>query len=324
MIDVAALYPHYFAHLSAIWRAIPAELRGTVYAAPSVTGVPNTQPLSGAGKDRGNLTLVAGHPDLVRLRYPNGVLIEHGCGQSYSNRHPAHPGGDRRDKARLFLHPNQQAADRDKARYPAARVEIIGSPRLVELQMIPRQPKGDRPTVAILARWPSTVARESGSAWGHWRNAYQSLADSGDYHVLGHAHPRSWSAMHRQYQRMGIEPVPRFEDIIARADCVIFENSSSGYEAAGCGIPVVVLDSPQMRQNIQHGLRFFSEADIGPRIILPDALPAAINAALNTVPWPGAEERLDRVFPPVESPAETAAAIIVEEHDRLTRELLQR
>lgn len=318
MIDAAVSYGHYFDHLAPIWRALPDELRGDIYAPPTVQGIPNVKSLRDAGKNPERLTLVAGSPDLLRLRGQTGIMIEHGCGQSYgaapqSARHPAHPGGDRRDKARIFLEPNQQAADRDKARYPSTRVEIIGSPRLAELQTIPRLPRTGNPTVAILTRWSSTVSRESGSAWGHWHKAFQALADSDEYNVIGHAHPRAWEPMRRQFQRMRIEPIQRIEDIIARADCVLFENSSSGFECAALGIPVVVLDCPQYRTGMEHGLRFWDCADIGPRIILPEALPNAITSALNIRPWPGADERLARVFPPIEDPAGYAAALIADE-----------
>lgn len=324
MIDLSASHAHYAAHILPIWRALPEELRGTAYAPPTIEAIPGAASLRDVGKDPDRLTIVAGHPDLIRMRHRTGIMIEHGVGQSYggdrvSARHPAHPGGDRRDKARMFLHPNEQAAARDRARYPDARVEVIGSPRLAELQSIPRIPAGPKPVVCVSTHWPSTISKESGSAWAHWHKAFAALAASDEYEVIGHAHPRALDPMRRQYRRMGIETVARFEDVVARADVYVCDNSSSMFEAAGVGIPVVVLDAPWYRQNVSHGARFWDWADIGPRIVIPEALPAAVKSALKRRPWPGAEERLAQIFPPIEDPARYAAEIIADELSRMPR-----
>ena len=47
--------------------------------------------------------------------------------------------------------------------------------------------------------------------------------------------------------------------------------------------------------------------------MLPETLPGAIHSALNIRPWPGAEDILAQVFPPVANPAEYAAEIIADE-----------
>lgn len=319
LVDLLVSQPHYADHLQPIWRALPDEQRGDVYTTPSIASrFPGAMPLKSGGKDPDRLTLVAGHPDLLRLKHRTGVFVEHGIGQSYSAQkgsaavHPAHPGGRNRDKAALFLCPNEYAASRERKAYPRAQVEIIGSPRLAELQTIRRDPPGKKPTVCVSTHWYSMVARESGSAWPHWYRAFADLAQNPDYEVIGHAHPRLFPQLVRHYERMGIEPVASFTDVIRRASVYCFDNSSSGYECAAVGIPVVVLDAPWYRQGTSHGLRFWDAADIGPRIIDQDALPNAVKSTLTKQPWPGAEERLARVFPAVENPAVYAAEIIVD------------
>lgn len=324
MIDAAAQMGHYAAHILPVWRALPPELRGDIYAPNTIPGLPGALSLSKAGKDPDRLTIVAGHPDLSRMRSRTGVMLEHGAGQSYgasreSARHPAHPGGDRRDKARLFLMPNEQSAARDRARYPDARVEVIGSPRLAELQQLPLAPVGAKPVVAFAWHWGASLTKESGGAWSHWIKAVQTLVESDRYEVIGTAHPRVWNAMERQYRRMGIEPVQRTEDIITRANVVCFDNTSFGFEAAGVGLPVVVLDAPWWRQSVNHGGRFWDWADVGPRILLPEALPNAIESALNKRPWPGAERILADIYPAIENPAAYAAELIADEYSRMPK-----
>lgn len=317
-VDLLVSLPHYADHLYPIWQAIPDVHKGDVYAAATAASrFAEVKPLKLGGRTPDRLTLVAGHPDLLRLKYRTGVFIEHGIGQSYAGRagtaaiHPAHPGGRNRDKAILFLCPNTYAAARERKAYPNTQVEIIGSPRLAELQTIRRDPPADKPVVCVSTHWPSMVSTEAGSAWHHWSRAFADLAKNPDYTVIGHAHPRVFPQLKRHYERMGIEPVPSFTDVIHRTSAYCFDNSSSGFEAAAVGIPVVVLDAPWWRQNLSHGGRFWTWADIGPRILDQDALPNAIKSTLTKQPWPGAEERLAQVFPAVENPAVHAAEIIV-------------
>lgn len=316
-VDLVVSLPHYFAHLNPVWRAIPPEEQGAVYASPDVAKlIPGALPLTQVKQSTGTC-LVAGHVDLQRTpRARKAILCEHGVGQSYkadrnASRSPAYPGGEGRDHVGLFLAPNAYANDRDTARYPNAQHEIIGSPRLAQLQKI-AAPNNTKPVIAVTTHWPCTVAVEAGSGWGHWYKAWGELAETGVYDMIGTAHPRSFRQLKRHYERMGIEPVEDFTDVMRRADLLCFDNTSVGFEWAACGRPVVVLDVPWWRNPRGHGLRFDDAADIGPRIIDPAAFPTAVNAALTKRPWPGAEERLARVFPAVENPAGRAAELCVE------------
>lgn len=314
-IDVICSHLHYWHALSSVWREIPDEHRGVIYAAPEVARmVPGTVALAQCARMTGT-PLVAGHVDLKRI--PRGrqvIMMEHGVGQSYgaspqARRNAAYAGGEGRGSVGLFLHPNEYAGARDRARYPHAQVEIIGSPRLAELQRI-AHPNNPEPVLAVTTHWPCSVAPEAGSGWGHWYKAWGEYAADG-HKVIGTAHPRCFRQLARHYVRMGIEPVEDFTEVMRRADVLAFDSTSAGYEWAGTGRPVVVLDVPWWRTPRGHGLRFDDAADIGPRIMNPDAFPAAVDAALNKRPWPGAEERLARVFPPVENPAQRAAEIAV-------------
>lgn len=317
LVDVIASRPHYADHLRPVWKRLPDDVRGNVYG-PGADSLGEPQPLKEAGRDPDRLVLVAGQPDLARLRYRTGVLMEHGCGQSYGGsrtdpsaaHHAAHPGGRARDKAAAFLHPNEYAARRDAAAYPRARVEIIGSPRLAELQAVPHEPTAPH-TVCVSTHWHASLCRESGSAWGAFHAAFADLARDGRFHVIGHGHPRIFRSLVPHYRRMGIEPVESFTDVLRRASVYVVDNSSTLYEWAALRGPTVVLDAPWWRTNVEHGLRFWDAADVGPRISEGVALPIAVEQALAADPWPGAEDILSRVFPPVEDPARHAADIIV-------------
>lgn len=320
-VDIIATRHHYADHMRGVWECLPDGMRGVVYggeaAASGLAGPVGA--LRDAGRDPSRFVLVSGQPDLARLRHRTGIFMEHGCGQSYggskrdrvAERHPAHPGGRARDKAAVFLAPNRYAADRDAAAYPKARVEVIGSPRLAALQSIPHEPT-DPPTVCVSTHWHAQLCRESGSAWGAFHDGFADLARSGTYRVIGHAHPRIFRSLVKPYRAMGIEPVASFEEVLRRASVYVIDNSSSLYEWAALRGPTVVLDAPWWRTDVEHGLRFWDAADVGPRIGDAAGLSVAVESALRNDPWPGAEEILERVFPPVEDPAGRAADIIAD------------
>lgn len=316
-VDLAASYRHYYDHLLPVWRALPEGVRGDVYLASELMAlVPGAQRITNLGSERP--VLVGGFDDLRRVS-GHAILMEHGVGQSYRHdpdnrlaaKNAAYAGGEGRHGVILFLCPNEYAAGPNREANPQARVEVIGSPYLATLQAVERPTPGDRPVVAFGFHWPSTMIAESGTAWPHWIEAIRRLAETGRYEILGHAHPRMWRSVVRIYEEYGIEPVRDFTEIVARADIYCCDNSSTLFQWAAVAGPTVVLDSPTYRQNIHHGLRFWDCADVGPRIIEPAALIPAIESALTRRPWPGAEERLARVFPAVENPAEAAAAAIV-------------
>lgn len=319
-IDMASSHRHYFDHLLPVWRALPVEVRGDVYLAePIRASIPSALPLGKLSESRDDRpVLIAGFDDLRRVA-GQAILMEHGCGQSYAGdpddrsaaANSAYAGGDGRHGIVLFLCPNEYAAARNRAANPDAAVVVVGSPRLAALQALPPAAPAERLVVAFGFHWPCTISPESGSGWGHWCKAVADLAASGEVEVLGHAHPRAWNDLSAAYFEMGVEPVRSFEDVLTRAHVYCCDNSSTMFEWAALRGPTVVLDWPECRPSINHGLRWWDAADIGPRILEPAALRAAIHSAVTITPWPGADERLDRVFPGVEDPAQRAADAIL-------------
>lgn len=319
MIDLAASHRHYLNHLLPVWRALPPAERGDAYLAQPIRSMLPGSLAFGHLKNSTRPVLVAGFDD---LRHVDGhaILMEHGVGQSYSGdpddrsaaANPAYAGGDGRHGVLAFLCPNEYAAARNREKNPDAEIVIVGSPRLSHLQTIPAAPEGDRTVVAFGFHWPATITAEAGTGFPHWRDAVERLAATTDYEVIGHGHPRGWADLVPAYRDMGIEPVQDFEEVLARAHVYCCDNSSTLFEWAALRGPTVVLDWPEARPHIHHGLRWWDAADVGPRILEPAALPLAVKSALTIRPWPGAEERLARVFPTVESPDRVAAAAVLD------------
>lgn len=220
--------------------------------------------------------LVAGYGDLVAARrhgFTRFVVAQHGAGQSYSNDHPHYPGGKGHDDVGLFLVPNEHAAQRWRDAYPSARVEVVGSPHLDDL---PSRQVGPV-TVAVTFHWDLYLVPESRSAFPWFRDVLPELAKR--FRMIGTSHPRRRGMAH-VYERAGIEYVPDFADVCRRADVLVADNTSAMFEFAATGRPVVVMDAPHYRTDVEHGLRFWDAADVGVRVGVPSDLAPAIERAL--------------------------------------------
>jgi hypothetical protein len=278
VIDAYASEPHFEAHIRPMWAALPSELRGTFHTRRQQLG-------------RGAPVIVAAYRDLRGAAARTAVFLEHGAGQTYGDSAIGnYSGGRGRDNVGLFLSPNETVAERNRARYPGAEHAVVGCPKL---DRYARQtfPAHNPPVVAISFHWECLVAPESRSAFRHYQRAIASLAGQG-FDVLGHAHPRMLEYVRPTYQAAGIEVVADFDDVVRRADVYACDNSSTLFEFAATGRPVVTLNCPWYRRDVSHGLRFWDFADVGVQVDDPDGLAAAIEDALGDTPQ-RAERRRD-------------------------------
>jgi len=283
MIDCLASEGHFAHHLAPIYRALADP--GIFYAPPEVhetarsRGVTAFWPLEAVDRP----ILVTSYGDLKKARRAGRTKIalgEHGYGQSYSNDHGSYAGGKDRDDVGLFLVPNEHAAQRNRERNPDATVAVVGCAKLDEL---PKREPSSGPVVALAFHFDAhSVAPEAVGAMRYYRHALKTLP--GEFTLIGHGHPRLRPLLERQYRHFDIEYVPDFADVCRRADLYVCDNSSTLYEFASTGRPVVVLNAPQYRRNVEHGLRFWKAADVGIQVNSPDELPDAIRYALTDPP----------------------------------------
>ena len=252
-------------------------------------------PIAALLPDDDQMALVASHADSVRAkrkRIPRIVLAQHGAGQSYSDHHPCYAGGSKNDHVSLFLTPNEHSAQRWRSAYPSARVEVVGCPRLDSL---PARVGSGPPVIAISTHWDGRHVPEARSAWPWLVRSLPALAER--YELIGHCHPKR-NDIPRWYRSHGIEYVPTFDEVCRRADLYICDNSSTLFEFASTGRPVVVIDAPSYRPEATHGLRFWDAADVGVRIPATGDLIEAVAHALADPPDVAArrEAALDIVY----------------------------
>lgn len=252
--------------------------------------------------DAPDAVLVGSHADLCKARragYRRIVLAQHGIGQSYGDGHPAYPGGRDNDDVGLFLVPNETAADRWRDRYPRARVAVVGCPRL---DTLPRRAPGPF-RIAVSFHW-----RQSTSAFAWHRDAVLRLSRA--LPVLGHAHPRN-SRVPAFWARASVPFEPDFDEVCRQADVYVSDASSTLYEFAATGRPVVVLNAPWFPSGV--GLRFGEAASIGVQVDTPDQLEAAVcrAVALHPEDVKARERALDVVYAHRSGGARRAADAIV-------------
>lgn len=290
--------PQFLDHLAPVWQALDPTLRGRFLVEPTLLdraealGI-DADPVSWprrperpAPRTDGPPLLVASYGDIKvgrRLGYGPFAFIEHGAGQSYAgDRNRArlsgsYAGGPDRDDVALFMVPNEHSAARWKGAYPDARVEIVGSPRL---DTLPRREPDGKLTVAISFHWPCRLAPETDTALGEYQTVLPELAQR--FNVIGHAHPKGdWpERMRKVYERAGIPFVADFDEVCRRSDVYLCDNSSTLFEYASTGRPVVVLNSRWYRRDVHHGLRFWSAAGVGVNVDHPSGLIEAVELAL--------------------------------------------
>lgn len=283
-VDCYASEVHFCDHLAPVWKALGEE-QGEFMVSQAVMeraarrGIEAT--MHPHHLDRP--VLVASYGDVKRMRKQGRTriaFIEHGIGQSYIGHNSgSYAGGKDRDDVSLFLMPNTYSADKWKTAYPNAQVEVIGSPHLDDL---PARDESPGPTVALSFHWQCALVPETMGAFLHYRRGLAELAQN--FNVIGHGHPRALPLLVRHYRRASIPMVEDFADVCRLADLYICDNSSSLYEFAATGRPVIVMNDPAYRKDVHHGLRFWDAANVGIQVNDSGELLKAIPKALADPP----------------------------------------
>lgn len=323
MIDAFASLAHYVGHLSDTWAAIPEEDRGTFWCEPRVApelrrhGIPGRV---GRPPRPSRTVMVAGAHDVwivQKAAHHQVVLVEHGSGQAYDGEpDPGWSGGRRREGVALFLCPNEVSAARNRVAYPRTPALVVGSPHLEALRRISRSASSEV-TVAMSFHHPGIgKAPEAGWALPHYEAALPAIVEqlqAAGAVVLGHGHPRARRHFARLWRSMGIEHVVDFEDVVRRASVYVVDNSSTAFEFAACGGPVVLLNAPWYRRDVDLWPRFWAAADVGVQVDEPGDLVAAVLAALDDPPARCAARRraVTEVYPLLGEKAASASAAAV-------------
>jgi len=322
IVDLTARLAHYLDHLAPIWHALPEALRGEALVPEGLAAHARSlgiEPTCYRGDEPtwaegGGPVLVAAVQDVRRAAKTSRpiALMAHGNGQGFvlpdGSRRKGYSGGPGFEAVALFLAVNQHQAALWQAAYPRAQIEVVGCPKLGHRER--ETGRRDGP-VCISFHWPCQIGiPEAHNAWDHYRGVLADLA--GRVELMAHAHPRGARRHRAEYARLGIPFLESFEQVLDTCSVYVNDASSTLYEFAAFAGPVVVLNSPTFRRDVEHGLRFWAMADVGPQVDHPRQLAAAVELALQDPPEMAARRRqISREVYPIDDPAGRASQAVM-------------
>ena len=249
-IHAYATRPHYAAHLIPIVNELEARghniIRSTV---------------NGQMPDPGELCLVASGADMATIPGRRIIYVEHGAGQTYNGfTGPGYPGGTGHDDVVLFVCPNDTVADKWTTTYPDTETVVAGCPMLDRWHTLAAElPDPARPVIAVTFHWPSSLCEETMTAWPVYSRAIHNLVEHCLKHgwgLIGHEHPRWETQMLTEWKLLNI-PTASYTDVMNTATLLVADNTSMLPEFASTGRPVMFLNSPGYRRDVNHGCRFW-------------------------------------------------------------------
>src|SRR5690606_32784737 len=155
---------------------------------------------------------------------------------------------------RLFLTPGPHATSATLEANPGASVVEVGSPELD--RWLGHRPS--EPLCVVSTHWDLRAAIESRSALPHYLDSLTSIRMP----LALHAHPRIRAWVEERAKQRGIEFIPTFDEVLARATVYATDCSSTLFEFAAIGRPAVVINAPSYRRGHHHGLRFWEAATV--------------------------------------------------------------
>lgn len=204
------------------------------------------------------------------------IFCEHGVGMFYNNPHPSYAGSTtNRDKVILRLSPNKTHAEKEMETLECP-VEIIGVPKLDKFANRNWRINYEKPTVAISFHFDCLVCQETRSSFKYFEKILPEL--NKHFNLIGHAHPRLMRDIESFYIKNKIRVVKDFETVMELADVYCIDNSSTIFEWCITGKPIVLLNPPFYRKEIEHkgNPRFWKHAGIGPLCEKPEDLISCI------------------------------------------------
>lgn len=283
-VDFIATKVHFRDHLLPIYRGLPDHLRGVFYLTRPLDDVEDVDvvilPHAHEGKVRvlkRRRGLVVSNASGDQFHVANSgresVFMEHGSGQSYTRGHSSYAGWPGRKGVVLFLVPGPHPGARNRRAYPNTPVIEVGCPKLdpwingekiIELQ--------DPPVVVLSFHWDCKLWSETRSAFSDYQNSLVQFREGLSRRGLilkGHAHPRAQNEFFPVMRRAGLDVIEDFEEVLHTASLYAIDNSSTGFEFAATGRPIVWINASCYRRNVRHSLRFWTHADLGPQVNQP-------------------------------------------------------
>lgn len=280
----AGTQPHYTNHIAPIYLGLPEEVRGNFYArfaaADKAVQWGITPARSRKFKQK-EVVVVASFEDYRASAPASIIFVNHGIGQTYSGLDlGSYTGGRGRERTILFLGPSRRDAMNSRATYPHIPAAAVGVPYL---DRFAGRPKPEGRFIAISSHVDVRVCAETRSAFPEFRDAIRNLALTQPGRIIGHAHPKAMRKLEPFWKTLPVMWEPDWLKVLDLASLYVSDNSSTLYEAAAIGMPVLCMNSKHYRRDVEHGLRFW-EAVPGLEVDLPAEFENSVNLAMADPP----------------------------------------
>lgn len=210
--------------------------------------------------------IVPSYSLLSRLYKPNfpknrSILLEHGVGQSYITNKTSWARGSTKydDNIILYMATNNYCYDAFKKHHKNIPIEIIGCPKLDNIPIM--NPNLEDPLICFSWHWDAIEIPETRSGFDYWKDSLIELSKHN--RIVIHGHPRIQNITSEFARDNNIQFISSFNRVLELADIYVCDNSSTIYEFAVTNKPVILLNNPFYRRDINHGLRFWELSNIG-------------------------------------------------------------
>lgn len=255
---------------------------------------------------------------VIGLTTSSGTLIAEGFASHNTYEADARGAGHesystgRVDNAAGFLCPNLFVRSRRAKAHPGVPAVAVGSPRLDHFPV--GQHDGVERAVAFTFHWHCELVPETRSAFDHFLPHATAIAlglRRGGMLPVAHGHPRIAKRVRWHLERHGFEWWD-YDDVLTKAAVLVADNTSALYEFAHVDRPIVVLNAPEYRKHVHHGLRFW-DCVPGEQVDDPAELVDAVRRAYREDPCAVERARCaELVFPLQDGFAALRAAVVCE------------
>lgn len=307
-LDFYASEVHYFDHIVPVWNKLGKEYKGIFYVSEDVMKKRlGAKKVGQVGLPTSNITLVASYKDYLMTK-GEVILMEHGIGHNYGNRHPAYVGGLRKERVVLFLNQHHLSQDANDLAYPKTLGKVIGTPKMDTVKRVENWHK-EKPVVCISFHWDCQVCPNTRSAFYYYKGILTLLSKAKEYTLIAHGHPRGdWSYI----KQLGIPFYEDISEVFEIADIYANDNSSTMYEFIAAGKPVVVLNCPLYDRNANTGIRFWKYIG-GIQVNKPSELHNAILETIRIDPYKDIREQIATDLYPFYPKASKRASEVITE-----------
>lgn len=305
VVDFFAREPHHIAHAKALFDALPE--RGEFYV--------DERALQDGDQENPVAVFCFGDLKIATKLGRKTIYCEHGAGMYYNTIHPSYAGSSEfRESVILRLVPNEICAEKDRE-VLTCPIEVVGMP-IMDRHAGRKPIRHRKPVIAISFHWDCLVCPETRSAFSHFKSVLPELRKH--FSVIGHGHPRIFKTLAREYRALGIRPIQSFAEVLRRADIYVCDNSSTIYQFAFTGRPVVLLNAPWYRKDVTHkgNPRFWKHANIGIQVDSPDRLiPAIVHMLEHRADYaPAVREAMAEIFTFLDGSATQRAVWAIQKH----------